>query len=421
MRSFHLAPACGHGVALLACFCILDALCASEWRQFRGSSGQGLSQATGVPVTWDAKNNIRWRTPVEGNGWSSPILSNDRVYVTSAVVQPSSGASLRAVCLDAQSGRVIWNVEALSADREQVEPVHEKNSLASPTPLVDFDRLYVHFGHMGTAALDFDGKVIWRQTALEYSPVHGNGGSPALVDDLVVFSCDGGDDPFLAALDRLSGKIRWKTPRRIDVQKSFSFSTPLVIEVAGKKQIVCPASGLVAGYDPKDGVELWRVRYGDGYSVIPRPVFAHGLLFICTGFDRPAVYAIRPVSHGGDLTGTHVVWRHTKGAPNTPSPIVVGDELYFVSDAGVASCLDARTGKVHWSERLGGALSASPVAAENRLYFLNEEGTCYVVSADTTFNVLSTNELGERTLASPAVMDGALILRSESHLWRIGK
>jgi outer membrane protein assembly factor BamB len=329
--------------------------------------------------------------------------------------------SLRAVCLDADDGRLIWDVEALTADREKAGVVHEKNSLASPTPLVDFDRLYVHFGHMGTAAVDFDGKVVWRQTALEYSPVHGNGASPALVDDLIVFSCDGGDDPFLAALDRLSGEVRWKTPRRNKVPKSFSFSTPLIIEIEGKKQIVCPASGLVAAYDARDGVEQWRVRYGDGYSVIPRPVFAHGLLFICTGFDRPSICAIRPASHGGDLTGTHVAWRHTKGAPNTPSPIVVGDELYFVSDSGVASCLDARTGKAHWSERLGGAFSASPVAAEERLYFLNEEGTCYVVAANSEFKLLATNELGERTFASPAVADGALYSRSESHLWRIGK
>jgi outer membrane protein assembly factor BamB len=315
----------------------------------------------------------------------------------------------------------MWDVEALAADRAKADQVHEKNSLASPTPVVDFDRLYVHFGHMGTAAVDFDGKVVWHQSALEYSPVHGNGGSPALVDDLIVFSCDGGDDPFLAALDRLSGEIRWKSPRRNKVQKSFSFSTPLTIEIEGKKQIVCPASGLVAAYDPQDGVELWRVRYGEGYSVIPRPVFSHGLLFICTGFDRPSIYAIRPVSHGGDLTGTHVAWRHAKGAPNTPSPIVVGDELYFVSDSGVASCLDARTGKVHWSERLGGAFSASPVAAEERLYFLNEDGACYVVAANTEFKLLATNELGERTLASPAVADGALYVRSESHVWRIGK
>jgi outer membrane protein assembly factor BamB len=421
MPSFQFAPVCRCGVLLLASFCILDALCASEWRQFRGPSGQGVSGAAGVPSSWNATSNVAWKTPIVGTGWSSPILSNGRIYLTTAVASPSSGASLRAVCLDAANGRVIWDVEALKADREKTEPLHEKNSLASPTPVVDFDRLYVHFGHMGTAAIDFDGKVVWRQTGLEYSPVHGNGGSPALVDDVIVFSCDGGDDPFLAALDRLSGEIRWKTPRRIKVEKSFSFSTPLVIEVEGKKQIVCPASGLVAAYDPKEGVELWRVRYGDGYSVIPRPVYAHGLLFICTGFDRPSIIGIRPVSHGGDLTGTHVVWRHTKGAPNTPSPIVVGDELYFVSDSGVATCLDARTGKPHWTERLGGAFSASPVAAESKLYFLNEEGTCYVVAADAEFKLLATNELGERTFASPAVAAGALFLRSESHLWRIGK
>jgi outer membrane protein assembly factor BamB len=410
-----------HCISFAIIFWLQSALLAAEWRQFRGPHGQGVVIATGVPMKWDVETNVTWKTPIAGSGWSSPILSNGRLYVTSAVAGPSTDASLRTVCIDAVTGRVIWDVEALTADREKAEQVHGKNSLASPTPLVDFDRVYAHFGHMGTAAVDFNGKVVWRQTGLEYQPVHGGGGSPAAVDGLIVFGCDGADDPFLAALDRMSGEVRWKTPRRVEVQKSFSFSTPLIIEVGGKKQIVCPASGLVAGYDPGDGHELWRVRYGEGYSVIPRPVFAHGLLFICTGFDRPQLLAIRPASHGGDLTGTHIAWRHAKGVPNTPSPIIVGDELFFVSDSGVASCLDARTGKVHWSERLGGAFSASPVAAEGRLYFLNEEGTCYVVAAGTEFKLLATNELGERTFASPAVMDGALFLRSESHLWRIGK
>jgi outer membrane protein assembly factor BamB len=422
-------------VALLsAAFSLCAAVSPADWPQFRGPTGQGISTALSVPIEWSSKGNVAWKVPLPGSGWSSPVLTDGRVYVTTAVAgdasakeaDQSSNVSLRAICLDAADGRVLWNVEAIQAAADEAQPVHPKNSLASPTPIVDADRLYVHFGHMGTAALDLAGNVLWRQTSVDYSPVHGNGGSPALVGDLLVFNCDGGEDPFLVALDRRTGDVRWITPRRTSSKKTFAFSTPLIVDVNGAKQIVSPASGLVAAYDPRNGRELWRVRYGEGYSVIPRPVVSQGLLFLSSGFDRPAIYAIRLPGGGGaddrgDLTETHVAWRHNKGAPNTPSPIAVGDKLYFVSDSGVASCLDARSGKVHWTERLGGAFSASPVSAENRVYFLNEQGACYVVAADTEFNLLATNELNEKTFASSAVTDGALFIRSESHLWRIGE
>jgi outer membrane protein assembly factor BamB len=404
----------------------------ADWPQFRGPTGQGTSNASDVPVEWSPSKNVAWTVPLPGSGWSSPVLADGRVYVTVAVGAnvgeedsgDSSRISLRAICLDAADGRIVWNIEALQATEDDAKRLHPKNSLASPTPVVDGGRLFVHFGHMGTAALDLEGNVLWRQTSVDYSPVHGNGGSPALVDDLLVFGCDGADDPFLVALDRATGEVRWKTPRRTSSKKTFSFSTPLVIEAGGLKQIVSPASGLVGAYDPRNGHELWRVRYGDGYSVIPRPVISRGLLFLSSGFDRPAICAIRLPNSGdgehGDLTDSHVVWRHGKGAPNTPSPIAVGDELYFVSDSGIASCLDSRSGKVHWTERLGGAFSASPVAVEGRLYFLGEAGTCHVIAAGTEFKRLATNELGEKTFASPALSDGTLFIRSEAHLWRIG-
>ena len=412
----------------------------ADWAQFRGPTGQGISPASAVPVEWNATENIAWKVPLPGKGWSSPVLADRRVFVTAAGAanddegesEDSSRISLRAICIDAADGHIVWNVAALDVTEDDAKPLHPKNSLASPTPIVAGSgpagaspSLFVHFGHLGTAALDLKGNVLWRQTDVDYSPVHGNGGSPVLVDDMLVFSCDGADDPFLVALDRTTGDVRWTMPRRTSAKKTFAFSTPLVINVNGRKQIISPASGHVGAYDPRTGRELWRVRYGEGYSVIPRPVVSQGLLFLSSGFDRPAIYAIR-IPHGkgaddrGDLTATHVAWRHNKAAPNTPSPIVVGDELYFVSDSGIASCLDARSGKVHWSERLGGAFSASPVAAEGRIYFLSEEGLCHVVTADTEFKRLAANELGATTFASPAVADGALFIRSESHLWRIG-
>ncbi len=394
----------------------------TEWPQFRGPTGQGLSAAVRAPVEWDAAKNVAWQVAIPGRGWSSPVLSRGRLYLTSAVADANTGeTTLRALCIDAADGRAVWDTEVFRPDAASTAAMHRKNSPASGTPIVTADRLYVHFGHMGAAALDLPGKVVWRQTGLQYSPVHGNGGSAALVGDALIFSADGQEDPFVAALDAKTGAVRWKTPRNSPAKKQFSFSTPLEIEVAGARQVISPGSGFVGAYDPGDGRELWRVSYGEGYSVIPRPIFAHGLLFISSGFNAPIVHAIDPKGAAGDATATQIAWTERKGAPHTASMLVLGDELYFVSDSGIATCADARTGTTCWTERLGGNFSASPVAAEGRIYFQNEAGVGFVVQAGRTYELLATNDLGERTFASPAVADGALFIRSEAHLWRIGE
>jgi outer membrane protein assembly factor BamB len=407
----------------LAIALILVNVClADDWPQFRGPSGDGMSTAANVPIEWTADENAAWKTPIPGNGWSSPVLAGGRVYLTTATGDADSGdVSLRAVCLNAADGKILWNVEVLRPKPDATRQVHTKNSLASATPIVTDDRLYVHFGHMGTAALDLAGHVVWRQQSVTYPPVHGNGGSPALAGDVLVFSCDAASDPFVVALDRNDGQVRWRTPRNTPAGKKFSFSTPLVIEVDGDQQVISAGSGFVGAYDPQDGREIWRVRYGEGYSVVPRPVFAHDTLFVASGFNRPTILSIDPKGARRDATESHVLWTHERGAPLTPSMIVAGDELYMVSDNGVATCLDARTRKTHWTKRLGGDFSASPIWAEGRIYFLSEDGTTYVVKADKSYELLATNELGERSLASPAVEDGALYIRTESHLWRVGK
>jgi outer membrane protein assembly factor BamB len=367
-------------------------------------------------VEWSATKNVAWKQSIPGEGWSSPILFNGRIYLTAAV--PNAGGSdqsLRALCLEAKTGTISWNVEAFAAP---ITKSHRKNSQASATPLIDGNRLYVHFGHLGTACLDLDGKVIWRNSTLKYSPVHGNGGSPIVTDDALIFSCDGASDPFVVALDKTTGNVLWKVNRVTDSQRTFSFSTPLLITVNGTKQVISAGSGVVCAYDPRDGKEIWHVRYGDGYSVVPRPVFGHGLVYACTGFDHPSVMAIRPDGKG-DVTESHVVWTVTRGAPNTPSPLLVGDELFTVSDSGIATCLDAKTGRQHWQERTGGDCSASPVCADGKIYIQTEQGVGVVLKADKTFQKLASNALEERTLASVAVGDGALFIRTEKNLYRI--
>jgi outer membrane protein assembly factor BamB len=392
----------------------------ADWTEFRGPTGQGLAAEKGLPVEWSSTKNVAWKTALPGSGWSSPIVLQGRVYLTAAVPINGGGPgdlSLRALCLDAADGKTLWDREVFRQDGSRSPRIHGKNSHASPTPLTDGKHLYVHFGHQGTACLDLEGKIVWTNRTLTYKPVHGAGGSPILVDDLLVFSCDGGDRRFVVALDKGTGKVRWKTDRQAEAPKKFSFSTPLLIEVQGQKQIVSPGSNGVCAYEAAAGKEIWRVRY-DGYSVIPRPVCGHGLVFLSSGYDSPTLLAIRPEG-SGDLTEKNVVWTLKKGAPHTPSPLLVGDELYMVSDRGIATCVDARTGKEHWQKRLGGNFSASPLHADGKIYLQSEEGTTTVIAAGPTFQQLARNVLGERSLASFAAADGALFIRTDKHLYRI--
>jgi outer membrane protein assembly factor BamB len=393
---------------------------ADDWPQFRGPTGQGIAPQGHYPVDWSASKNVAWRKPIPGKGWSTPIVNGGFIYVTTAVAAEESNRrdqSLRALCMNAKTGETIWDREVFRQDGSQAPGIHSKNSHASPTPLMDGQRLYVHFGHQGTACLDREGHLIWANRDIHYQPVHGNGGAPILTESALVFNCDGSDQAFVIALDRAKGTVLWKTARNTESLKKFSFSTPLLIAVNGKQQIVSPGSGAVCAYDPATGLEIWRVKY-DGYSVIPRPVFGHGLVFVSSGFESPSLLAIRPDGQG-DVTTSHVAWTLRKGAPSTPSPSLVGDELYLVSDSGIASCVDARTGRAHWQERIGGNYSASPLYADGKIYCQSEEGTAVVLKAGKRFEVLARNSIGERTLASYAVSDGAFFIRTENHLYRI--
>ena len=393
-----------------------------DYPEFRGPTAQGHASATSLPVQWDLSANVRWKVPIVGKGWSSPIEHAGRIFLTTAVPSeetPPQRHSLRALCLDAAGGEILWNVEVFVKELRPEETINPKNSFASPTPITDGQQVFVHFGPDGTACLDRDGKRIWANDQLRYNPMHGAGGSPVLAGSRLVFHCDGAEDPFVVALHRDSGRVAWRTPRPPAASPKWSFATPLVIEVAGKRQLISPAAQLVCSYDPTSGEELWRVRYPNKWSIVPRPVCSHGLVFVCTGYSGPAeLLAIRPTG-SGDVTDSHVAWRTDNNVPHTPSPLIVGNEIYLVSDSGIVSCRDVETGELHWRHRVGGNHSASPVHAAGRIYLLSEEGVCTVIAAGREYRELATNDLQEPTLASCAVVERALIVRTAGHLYRI--
>ena len=383
-----------------------------SWPQFRGPDGQGHSTERGVPLEWSETRNIAWKTPIPGLGWSSPVVANGKVWITTAIEQ--RGISLRVLAFDAATGKQLVNVEVnkIPYDRREINP---KNSWASPTPVIDGDRVYVHFGADGTAALSSTGEIIWKNR-FDYQSQHGAGGSPIVYGDLLIFSCDGSDVAYVIALDKNTGKQRWKTNRGFPADQAYT--TPLIIRVGGKDQLISVGAFRARAYDPLTGKEIWRVRYDEGFSNVPRPVYAHGLVFITTGFQQPELLAVRP-DGTGDVTKTHIAWSLTRGAPLTPSPLVVGDELYVVNDAGIATCIDARSGAIVWQQRLGGTYSASPVFADGRIYFLAEQGVTTVIVPGRDFRRLATNTLDGGLLASMAISGGSLFLRTDSHLYRV--
>ncbi len=405
----------------LSAISVSSPACAEDVLQFRGNGGQGHFAGTGLPITWSESENIAWKTSLKGLGWSSPAIAGDQIWLTTSL---DDGKSLRAVCLHKKTGKIIYDVEVLHL--EDPSSVHRKNSHASPTPIIDGDRVFVHYGAHGTGCVSRKGRVLWT-TRMKYNHRHGPGGSPVVFENLLILNCDGTDVQFVVALDKTNGKEVWKTPRKhISLARrsgmktaAMAFSTPLLIRVAGETQLISTGGDHVAAYDPRTGKEIWWSEY-DGYSLVPRPVYGHGMVFVCCGFNSPVLYAIR-VGGRGNVTQTHTAWKLDRGVPHNPSPLLAGKELYFVNDRGVAMCFDAKTGQRHWQQRLGGNFSASPILADGRIYFLDEKGAATVIKPGRKFQRLATNQVEGRTLASLVVSDGAIFLRTDQALYRIEK
>ena len=384
-----------------------------DWPQFRGPDGQGHAFEQELPLEWSETRNVMWKVPVP-RGWSSPVVADGRIWLTAADVSQDA-VSLRAIAYDVATGNEVVNSEVFRMTESTL--LNLKNSHASPTPILEGDRVYVHFGAEGTAALTTSGDIIWT-TRFPYISQHGNGGSPILYGDLLIINCDGYDQSFVVAVDKNTGEVRWKADRREPFSQAYS--TPLVIRVGERDQIVSVGAFQAVAYDPESGEEIWRVIYTrDGFSNVPRPVYGHGLVYIVTGFQQPSLLAVR-ADGTGDVSRTHVEWMRERSIPLTPSPLLVDEEIYIVSDIGVISCLNATTGEPLWQQRVTGNYSASPAYADGRIYFMSEEGVTTVIDPGPEFRPLSTNTLDGWTLASMAISQSSIFIRSQSHLYRIG-
>lgn len=380
-----------------------------DWTEFRGPGQQGHADETGLPLTWSAADHVVWKTDIPGLGWSSPAVAGGKVWLTTGV---DDGRQLRVLRLDAATGAIEASIEVFTpADPGSV---HSKNSHASPTPVIEGDRVFVHFGSHGTACLSTDGTILWK-TKLDYNHRHGPAGSPVVAGNLLIIACDGTDVQFVVGLDKATGREVWRQPRG---EGRMAYSTPTLTAVEGQPLVVSCGGEFVIAYVPGSGEERWRFRYPGGYSNVPRPVTGFGMAFVSSGYDTPVFYAL-PLDGKGELGDDRVAWKTTKGVPRNASPLVVGEELYMVSDNGVISCLDARSGDVHWQERLGGDCTASPLYADGRIYITDENGLTKVIAPGKTYQLLATNELPGRTLASLAAADGAIFLRTDTALYRL--
>ena len=337
-----------------------------EWPQFRGPDGQGHSDSTNLPLHWSEQQNIKWKTAIPGQGWSSPVISDGQIWMTTA---SDDGKSMRAICVARDSGKLRYDVAVFT--NEVVGHKNTLNSYASPSPIIEKGRLYVHFGTYGTAALSAKtGQILWANRDLKLDHEEGPGSSPALYRDKLLIPCDGTNVQYVAALDKFTGKVVWQVNRSGVPHQSLehrkAFYTPLIISVDGRDQAIIQGANRVWSYEPQTGKEIWSVHY-DGYSGAPRQVFGAGLIFICTGFERSQLWAIRP-SGQGDITSTQVAWRFARQAPKKPSILFEQGNIFMINDGGIATCVDATTGGEVWRERIGGEILASPICAAHRIY-----------------------------------------------------
>lgn len=414
-----------------------------EWPQFRGPTGQGRAVASGLPMVWSETENIRWKTAIPGEGHSSPVISGNQLWISTATVETLTEEqkaerlkaiknsdsleivgklTLSAMQLNCETGAVEQTITLFEIN--EPEPKHALNSFASPTPVIAGDRVFFHFGTYGTAAVDRkSGKLLWKNESLKLEHQNGPGSSPVVWTDRVIVHLDGTNTQSIVAFDAASGSIAWQTKRSGEMDKTpelqKAYGTPLIVEVADRPIVISPAANWVYGYDARDGKEIWKASYGQlGFSTVPRPVIDGDKVFIATSYMQSRLLAVK-FQGEGDVTATNIAWKSDKQIPQKPSMIALEGRLYFVSDKGIVRCLKSETGDEVWFERLPGDYSASPLEAGGHLYFFNQTGTCTVLQAGDEFKQVAQNVLDDGFMASPAVSGKAMFVRTLKNVYRI--
>lgn len=410
------------------CFAVAD----ENWNQFRGPRGDGSSLTKGLPSNFgEGTTEVVWKTPIVGRAWSSPVVWGKQIWITNAPeIQNTTKEKpkldvplvLSALCVDLVSGKIIRDVKLFEVDTPQF--THATNSYGSPTPYLEEGRAYVHFGAYGTACLDtVTGRKIWERRDLDCDHFRGPGSSPVVYGGLLYLTFDGYDKQYITALDKLTGRTVWRKDRGVDFgttdgDAKKAYSTPLLISHNGRETLVSPFAAATIAYDPQSGDPIWTVRHG-GMNAAGRPMFGNGLVYINSADGPNPLVAVRPEGEG-DISNK-IVWKTNKSVPKRASQILLGDLLFMINDEGVASCLDAMTGREIWTKRLEGKYWASPLLADGLVYCFSQTGLVTVFKAGREFELVAENKLDEGFFASPAVAGRSLLLRTKTHLYRIEK
>ena len=392
-----------------------------QWSQFRGHYGNGIIKSTSAPINWSDNTNIDWKTPIHDRGWSSPVIWNDQIWMTTATKE---GNKMYAICVNKLSGKIEHDIHVF--DVKSPQAITNENTYASPTPVVEEGRVYVHFGTYGTACISTkDGQILWKRRDLNCDHEIGAGpaSSPFIYNNFLIFNVDGRDVQYVIALNKETGQTAWKTNRSVDfsdvqVNQRKAYGTPFIIPRGNSNQMVSIGAKGVYSYDPENGKELWKAEHR-GWSIAPRPVYGEGLVFTMIDRDRPEMWAIKP-NGSGDITETHIEWKETKRMPPRASPIIIKGLLFVVDRNGYISCIEAKTGKSIWQKRMKGRFSASPILANNLIYFFNEDTVCTIIKPIRELDIVTENKLSsDKLMATPAFDENSIYIRTENNLYKI--